>query len=84
MWDLQTGQTLTVFDGHRKQVVWVAFEPGGDRMATASSDRTVRIWSATSGKELMKLSLGDIAPAAVAWGKELYVAWGKDLLAFGV
>jgi WD40 repeat protein len=83
VWDLQTGQTVTVFDGHRKQVVWVAFEPGGGRVATASSDRTVRIWSATSGKELMKLPF-DAAPAAVAWGKELYVACGKDLLAFGV
>ena len=84
VWNLRTGQTVTVFDGHRKQVVWVAFEPGGGRMATASSDRTVRIWSAASGEELMKLPCGDIAPAAVAWGRELYVACGKDLLAFSV
>ncbi|MES2572346.1 MAG: hypothetical protein V4710_20110 [Verrucomicrobiota bacterium] len=84
VWDLQTGQTVTVFGGHRKQVLWVTFEPGGDRMATTSSDRTVRIWSATSGKELMKLPFSDIAPTAVAWGKELYVAQGKDLLAFRI
>jgi len=84
VWNLRTGQTVTVFGGHRKQVVWVAFEPGGGRMATASSDRTVRIWSANSGQELMKLHFGDVAPAAVAWGRELYVACGKELLAFGV
>ncbi len=69
VWNLRTGQTVTVFDG---------------RMATASSDRTVRIWRAASGEELMKLPCGDIAPAAVAWGRELYVACGKDLLAFSV
>lgn len=84
VWNLQSGQTVTVFVGHRKQVVSVAFEPGGDRMATASSDRTVRIWSATSGKELMKLPFDASAPAAVAWGRELYVAAGNDLLAYAV
>jgi WD40 repeat protein len=84
VWDLQTGQTITTFDGHRKQVVCVAFEPGGDRIATASSDRTVRIWSPDSGKEVMKLPFGDVAPAAVAWGRELYIARGKDLLAFSL
>ena len=78
------GQTVAILEGHRKQVVCVAFEPGGRRVATASSDRTVRIWSADTGKELMKLPFPAASPTAVAWGKELYLVAGKGLLAFNV
>jgi WD40 repeat protein len=33
----------------------VAFSPDGRRLATASSDRTVKIWNAVNGDELLTL-----------------------------
>ena len=42
--------------GHRNKVESVAFSPNGKLIATASSDRTIRLWDSASGAELLKLS----------------------------
>ncbi len=41
--------------GHGNEVVSVAFSSDGSRLATASSDRTAKIWDATSGEQLHTL-----------------------------
>ena len=38
----------------------VAFLPDGNRVVTGSQDRTIRIWDVPTGKEVQKLSNGDI------------------------
>lgn len=41
------------FTGHTASVTGAAFSPDMRRLATASSDRTAKIWDLTSGKELL-------------------------------
>ena len=45
-------QTL---EGHSSSVKSVAFSPDGSRIASGSSDRTIKIWDAKSGKEIRTL-----------------------------
>ncbi len=48
----RSGEPLRVLSGHRDWVSTAAFSPDGEQIATASADRTTRIWKAASGEEL--------------------------------
>src|SRR5262249_45088604 len=43
LWDVETGFEILTLRGHRSSVWCLAFSPDG-RLATASLDRSVRIW----------------------------------------
>ena len=51
IWDTQTGQTLFELRGHVHRVWSVAWSPSGTRLATASLDRSTKVWS--DGGELL-------------------------------
>ena len=61
---------VATLEGHRSSVNWLAWSPDGQRLATASSDATVRVWDAITRKETATL-LGHSKP--VDW-----VAWSPD------
>src|SRR5262249_34540508 len=53
LWDVATDPAT--LEGHAFQVSSVAFSPDGKRLATGSSDRTVKLWDAATGQELATL-----------------------------
>src|SRR5262249_23329746 len=48
LWDLATREPRAL-DGHKRDVLGVAFPPAGGRLATASLDGTVRLWEVAPG-----------------------------------
>jgi WD40 repeat protein/tRNA A-37 threonylcarbamoyl transferase component Bud32 len=45
VYDVDTWESLVVFDGHRDRVHGVSFSPDGQSLATAGLDRVLRLWS---------------------------------------
>jgi WD40 repeat protein len=61
--------------GHDDRVRGVAWSPDGQRLVTASADRTARIWDANTGSELAVLGGHNDLVRGVAWSPD-----GKRLL----
>jgi WD40 repeat protein len=62
VWDVATGQQVAVLQ-HDGIVEGVAFQPGGNLVATASVDGFVKLWDASGGQEIARLAMDKNSPA---------------------
>jgi WD40 repeat protein len=69
VWDLETGKATQPVKGLKASVGRVVFNPDGKRLATAGSDKVVRVWDVESGKELAVLPSPDRV-TVVAFGPD--------------
>jgi len=75
VWDLGTGKDTQPVKGLKSSVGRLTFSPDGKLLATAGSDKVVRVWVADEGRELAALPTADRV-GAVAFSPD-----GKSLAA---
>jgi WD40 repeat protein/serine/threonine protein kinase len=54
--DSDSGHQVWSLKGHTLNVTDCVFSPDGQRLATASADKTIRLWDLITGQEILKLS----------------------------
>ncbi len=81
LWDPVTGGLLRAMSGHGHPVSALAFSPSGERLASASYDRTVKVWDTTTGKLLRNLDLhtGNVECVAFSPDGRRIASGGEDL-----
>jgi WD40 repeat protein len=92
VWDVQSGELVTVLTGHTKQVTCVAFSPGStptrERLVSGSLDGTVRVWDVNPWQDravftwpigaVFTVAVAPDGMTAAAGGEKGVVVWDCD------
>ena len=50
LWDVQTGECVRIFIGHRSMVLSLAMSPDGRYMASGDEDGTIMMWDLSTAR----------------------------------
>jgi WD40 repeat protein/tRNA A-37 threonylcarbamoyl transferase component Bud32 len=81
VWNLRPFQLEKTLTGHELQVWGLAWSPDGTRIATASQDRTARIWDTASGEARLTMPVPDGIRHEIHWspdGTRIAIAGADD------
>src|SRR5262249_50639198 len=86
LWDARRAEWNGSMRGHDSFVYSVAFHPDGERVVSSSWDGTVRVWEATTGRQVARLTYPyssetefPVVPSvAFHPGGKLLAAFGRD------
>ena len=71
LWDMRDPGFRAVWHGHTGQIVDMAWSPDGQRLASASQDGTLRLWTVGQAQSVLTLKDADGAtPLSVAWSPD--------------
>lgn len=79
LWDIGTGETLSVLQGHHGTISGLAFSPDATRLATASWDGNVALWEVSSAKLLIRFHGHTDAVIGVAFGPDGRTLFSRSL-----
>jgi WD40 repeat protein/tRNA A-37 threonylcarbamoyl transferase component Bud32 len=68
--DARTGRTRAVIRTDAERIATVHFSPDSTRLATGSTDGTVRVWDAATGKEVLSFKAHETTAAALAFSHD--------------
>ncbi|KAJ5893539.1 hypothetical protein N7495_005230 [Penicillium taxi] len=57
VWDPKSGKLITKFVGHTDNIRDILINQSGDKIMTASSDQTIKVWSLTAGRCMNTLTM---------------------------
>ncbi|KAF8393042.1 hypothetical protein HHK36_021283 [Tetracentron sinense] len=55
LWDVQSGECVRIFIGHRSMILSLAMSPDGRYMASGDEDGTIMVWDLSSGRCVIPL-----------------------------
>jgi small GTP-binding protein len=70
VWEVESGRSLRVLEGHSARVLSVAWSPDGRLALSGSADKTVRVWEVESGRSLRVLEGHSYSVLSVAWSPD--------------
>lgn len=79
IWNIATGITIALLEGHRDKISNLAFSPDAQLLASASWDGTVRIWDVAEGRILISLGEQGVSVSSVQFSPDGQILFTRSL-----